>query len=292
VFLVWPIWIGPLMVAVAFTVLLQPRLSAPARIAALLIAASPVALVAALHLSQHAAWLRIAGTSGAVPAITIGSTGALLLALAAAGLAAAWTRQAGRVTVWFTAGVLLQGVALYALARTRGAATPYMAMKMIYLGVYPLAVLAALALARGTQMLGTVLAGRAAWVAALVIGAAAVRTGAVLVIPPPIVTLDLAAAGQWVRDAHDPSCVGYIVRDSEQAYWLHLAVLGQPRSSARTASLDHYTANRAIGDWIEGTAPAYAIALRDLLPGEVLGNAEVARSFGTAVVIRRPGARC
>ena len=78
-----------------------------------------------------------------------------------------------------------------------------------------------------------------------------------------------------------------MVRDAEQAYWLHLAVMGQPRSSARTADLDGYTANRAVGRWIEGTALPYAIAVRELLPGEVLGTAEVIRTFGTAVIIKR-----
>ena len=79
---------------------------------------------------------------------------------------------------------------------------------------------------------------------------------------------------------------------TEQAYWLHLAVMGQPRSSPRTADLDSYTANRAVGRWIEGTALPYAIAPRELLPGEVLRTAEVIHTFGTAVIIKRLGAGC
>ena len=103
---------------------------------------------------------------------------------------------------------------------------------------------------------------------------------------------DLDAAGRWARANLSAACVDYVVRDAEQAYWLHLAVMGQPRSSPRTADLDSYTANRAVGRWIEGTALPYAIARRELLPGEVLRTAEVIRTFGTAVIIKRLDAGC
>jgi hypothetical protein len=86
--------------------------------------------------------------------------------------------------------------------------------------------------------------------------------------------------------------VGYIVDDAEQAYWLHLAVMGQPRSSPRTADLDGYTSNRAVGRWLEGAALPYAIARRELLPGEVVRDAEVVHAAGAAVVIKRPGVAC
>ena len=56
----------------------------------------------------------------------------------------------------------------------------------------------------------------------------------------------------------------------------------EPRSSARTADIDGYTPNRANGRWIEGSALPYAVARRELLPGEVLRDAEILRGFGTA----------
>ena len=63
--------------------------------------------------------------------------------------------------------------------------------------------------------------------------------------------------------------------------------MGQPRASARTADIDRYTANRAVGLWIEGAALPYAIARRGLLPGEVLGDADIVYDAGSAVVLRR-----
>jgi hypothetical protein len=291
VFLVWPIWIGPLMVALGLAVLVQPGLTPGARARALLTAALPLAVVATVHLSQHAPWLRMAGTSGAVPALVMGPASVVLIALALAGLAAAWPLRAAHVTLWFALGVLLQAAALYMVARLRGAETPYMAIKMIYLAAYPAAVLAALGLA-------TVLARvpghsvAVAWVTTMVVLGVGWRAATASPVPPSMVSIDLDAAGRWARANLQPACVDYVVRDAEQAYWLHLAVMGQPRSSARTADIDGYTANRAVGRWIEGTALPYAIAVRDLLPGEVLGTAEAVRGFGTAVIIKRLDKGC
>ena len=291
VFLVWPIWAGPLIATVAIATLMKPGMTRTARATSLLIATLPLVIVAALHLSRHAAWLRLAGTSGAVPAFVAGPTVVVLIALAMLGLAASRKREAARVTLWFLMGVVLQAGALYLLARWRGAETPYMAMKMIYLAVYPVAILAAAgAGAAFAWVPGRSAAG--AWLAMFVVLGVGLRGAMAFPVPPPIVSVDLEAAGRWARANLQPACVDYVVRDAEQAYWLHLAVMGQPRSSARTADLDGYTANRAVGRWIEGTALPYAIAVRDLLPGEVLGTAQVIRTFGTAVIIKRLDAGC
>jgi hypothetical protein len=291
VFLVWPIWIGPLMLAVVAALWFLPDTTWAARARAGALAFTPVAVVAALHLSQHAAWLRMAGTSGAVPAFVPGALGWALTALALLGAVVASTRPSARMTLLFAGGIALQAVALWLLARARGAETPYMAMKMIYLAVFPAAVLAALGLGALLSR-GPTRAAAPAWAAAVLIVAAGLRTAAAQPVPRPLVDTDLDAAGRWARVNLPVACVDYIVDDAEQAYWLHLAVMGQPRSSRRTADLDEYTANRAVGRWLEGAALPYAIARRALLPGEVLRDAEEVAAFGTAVVIKRPGVAC
>ena len=291
VFLVWPIWIGPLMLALAAAVLFAPGVAWAARARAGVLGIVPCAVVAALHLSQHAAWLRIAGTSGAVPAFLPGVTGWLLIGLAIAGAAMAFGRPSARVTLWFAGAIVLQALALWLLARARGAATPYMAMKMIYLAVYPAAVLGAIGLDALVQRV-PVRATVVAWAMTGAICAGGLRAATVAPVPPPLVDLDLDAAGRWARANLPPTCVDYIVDNAEQAYWLHLAGMGQPRSTPRTTDIDLYTANRAVGRWLEGTALPYAIARRDLLPGEVVRDAEVVRSAGAAVVIKRPGVAC
>jgi hypothetical protein len=291
VFVVWPIWIGPLMVAAALTLVSARDLTWTARTRLLAFAVAPPTAVAALHLSQHAAWLRIAGTSGAVPALVPGALGWILLVLAALGVAHARRQSHARVALWFALGILLQAASLWALAIARGAETPYMAMKMIYLAVYPAAVLAAAGL--GAVVSRLPLPPRpAAWAAATLAIAAGLRAAAAAPPPPPVVSIDLDTAARWARAHLQPACVDYIVDNAEQAYWLHLAVMGQPRSTARTADLDGYTSNRAIGRWLEGGALPYAVATTALLPGELLGDADTVATFGSAVVIQRRGVAC
>jgi hypothetical protein len=209
--------------------------------------------------------------------------------LALAGAALAMTRPAARVALAFALGVGLQAVALLLLARLRGAATPYMAMKMTYLAVYPAAVLAALALARvvatAPRSMGGAVAGTLC-AASVLFGARHVASAPV---SPSITTRDLQEAGRWARTRLDPVCVDYVVRDAERAYWLHLAVMGGVRASARTAELDRYTANAAVGRWIEGRSRRYGLAETDLLPADVWAVTTVLHRVGSAVVIERAG---
>jgi hypothetical protein len=291
VFVVWPIWMGPLLVGVVLTVAGADEISWRARTRLLALATVPSVVVAVLHLARHAAWLRIAGTSGAVPAFVPGVLGWILLGLAAIGSARALRRSQARVALCFALGILLQALALWGLAVARGAETPYMAMKMIYLAIYPAAVLASLGIAAVVSGL-PVAARPAAWATAALVMVTGLRAAAAAAPPPPLVTVDLDAAGRWARAHLPPACVDYIVDNAEQAYWLHLAVMGQPRSTARTADIDGYTSNRAIGRWLEGIALPYAVASAPLLPGEVIRDAETLVRFGDAVVIQRRGVAC
>jgi hypothetical protein len=215
----------------------------------------------------------------------------VLAALALIGVASAVPRSHAHVTLWFTLGLGLQAAALWLLAAARGAETPYMAMKMIYLAVYPAAALATVGIATALQTINLSVR-PAAWIAAVLVMATGLHAAVVSQAPPPLVSIDLDAAGRWARAHLQPACVDYIVDNAEQAYWLHLAVMGQPRSSPRTADIDGYTANRAVGRWLTGESSPYTIARVALLPGEVLREADVVASFGDAVVIQRRGVAC
>lgn len=289
-FLVWPIWIGPLLLATAIVVATRAGLSVGERARALLYAVAPVVLVAVLHLSRHAAYLRMAGTSGAVPAFVPDGAWWVLVVLATAGFVS-WAREPrARVTVAFAGALALQAAALVALARSRGAETPYMAVKMTYLAAYPLAVLAAAGFGRTAATLSARVASMAGWARAGIVGLVAVRLAAGFALPPAIVSPDLAAAGEWARAHVQPDCVDYVVPNGDTAYWLHLAVMGNPRDAARISELDHYALNAAVGRWIDGSSRPYAIAGRALLPAEVRGETEAVFSAGDAVVIARRGA--
>ena len=63
----------------------------------------------------------------------------------------------------------------------------------------------------------------------------------------PVVDLDLYEAGKWTRANVGQTCVDYLVADAETAYWLHLAVLGNPRASERMIEIDRYDPRAAAG---------------------------------------------
>ena len=288
-FLVWPIWIGPLLIATTAVVLSRADVALAPRVSALAAAVAPTAVVAALHLSQHAAWLRMAGTSGAVPAFNADAAWWTLVALALSGVRTSWRASSARVTVWFAAALALQAAVLVVVARARGAETPYMAVKMTYLAAYPLAILAATGLARVIAWLPAAAGTTAAWGSSAAAWVVAARLASAFVSPAPLVSPDLFAAGAWARTNLPPACVDYVVADGDTAYWLYLAVMGQSRNSARAAALDHYSLNAAVGRWIDGSSLPYAVADRTRLPAEVRDATQALYSAGRAVVIARPG---
>lgn len=95
------------------------------------------------------------------------------------------------------------------------------------------------------------------------------------------------AAGKWTRANIGQTCVDYLVVDAETAYWLHLAVLGNPRATERMIEIDRYEPRAAIGPWITSEGRSYAIADLRLLPDEVRSRVEIVRTFGHAAVIKR-----
>jgi hypothetical protein len=102
-----------------------------------------------------------------------------------------------------------------------------------------------------------------------------------------VVSADLAAAGIWAR-AHLPvNCVDYLVGNGYTAYWLHLAVLGNRRISARTADDDTFDTQPSMARWLVPGSPRYAIANLRILPDEIRNDVIVLQQFGDVAVVER-----
>src|SRR6185295_7646138 len=71
---------------------------------------------------------------------------------ACVGIVAAATILPSRPTVWLIAAIALQAAALFVVAARSGADRPYLALKMVYLSVYPLAVACAVTLDVATRL--------------------------------------------------------------------------------------------------------------------------------------------
>lgn len=275
-FLAWPIWLGPPLLIVIARAFHRPRQIA--------IVVAPLLAIFLYHSVGRWGWMVIVRTSGAVLNPSLDSLGWLLPLLAAAGIALSVTDRRSRVTIALALVIALQTITLYAIATWQGAHTPYMAFKMFYFAIYPMAVFGAVALGRAlrqTDALG--------WIAASVLMIVIARPALAAPRSIPVVDDDLYTAGKWLR-ANAGSCADYLVGDAETAYWLHLAVLGNSRSGPRMAEVDRYEPRAAVAPWITSEGRTYAIADLRLLPDEVRAHVDVIAQFGHAGVIKSRGA--
>ncbi|HWI18575.1 MAG TPA: hypothetical protein VNT81_12560 [Vicinamibacterales bacterium] len=286
IFLSWPVYLGPALVVFA-AMLMSIDLPLPAKQRQLGIVIVPVLALFLLHSWDRWGWMLIVRVSGAVMHPSGETIGWALPVLATIGAVAAFSDTRARLTVILLFVIALQALTLFVLAEAQGADTPYMALKMVYLAVYPMAVLGGLALFR---LVGrSRLADNLGWVvAALLI--LAVRPAFTAPRPVPVVDLDLYEAGKSLRAQGITTCVDYLVNDAETAYWLHLAVLGNPRASERMREIDRYDPNAAMAPWITAEGRTFAIADLRLLPDEIRSRVTLTAQFGHAGVITGRGA--
>jgi hypothetical protein len=314
-FLTWPIVVGPPLLVLGCLVLLPSAQSFRSRMAQALAAVALVGSVAALFIAGRTRLMVIAGAGGAAVWPGVRLYGWWFLVASTAGIVWAGTRlwsrasvtvagtasrgTCARATFLFVLAILLQTAALYAFA-TVNHNVPYMASKMFYLLLYPQAVgvaHAAGAFVQALQCTGPRVSTRtAAALCMCLLGAAAV---AVARMPEnrtftafggrPATSRPLEQAGLWAR-AHLPrSCVEYLVTDAETAYWLHLAVLGNPRAGARTADNATYELTPTLVRWLTPGGLPYAVADLPGLPAGVRADLDIMQSFGTAAVVGRRG---
>jgi hypothetical protein len=170
-----------------------------------------------------------------------------------------------------------------------------MARKMFYMLLYPQAV--GVGLTVGTiwrRLAGGYEVRKLAWALALIAAILVARplVGApksLIVAKHPATSVELEQAGKWVREHGDPHCVEYLVGDDDTAYWLHLAVLRNPRRGARTGDNATYELNPALVRWLTPGGLPYAIADLKVLPTDIKNGSDIVAQFGPAAVIKRKG---
>ena len=294
-FLTWPVWIGPPVIVLSICVVFRRDLSMLDRAKHFGLAVAPICAAAVLHSAGRTRSFGIAAVAGFVLRPAPAVFGWAFLLVCGAGVCVGLFSRRTRTIPLFLGAIALQAEALYVFAHARGSATPYLGLKMTYLAIYPLAVAGAV----GIAALWPLVAGstiRLAWRNSLVWGlvglfaAAAVRSATAVPKPAATISEPLIRAGRWTRAHLDPGCVDYLVADGYSAYWLHLAVLGNARSIARSTKNETYEPRQALIRWIEPRGLPYAIA-DDLaaLPKDIRENVDVIAQFGPAAVLRRRG---
>jgi hypothetical protein len=104
-----------------------------------------------------------------------------------------------------------------------------------------------------------------------------------------VVSRDLDVAGRWARANMEAACFEYLVSNADTAYWLHLAVLGNPRLTSRTGNNDTFDPSRNVLRWLQPGGLPYAIVHVPTASKDVFEDADRLADFGTAAVLRRSG---
>ena len=289
-FLAWPVWIGPLVLVLAAIALTHVELPWTIRLQHVAIGIIPIAAVAAMHASRHVHGFGMAGTGGFTIRPSVDVIGWWFITLSAAGVLVAATARRSRIVTLFVGAIVAQAAALFWVARSSGAAAPYLALKMCYLAIYPLAVGGALAIAALWIRTAGARAERLAWVGVALLGLAVARPLATAQRPKPVVSQPAYLAGRWARDHLPVDCVDYLVADGYTAYWLHLAVMGNPRAAGRTMDDDTFEPKKALARWILPGGLPFAIT-DDFsgLPKDIRTSVDTIARFGPAAVVKRRG---
>jgi hypothetical protein len=301
-FLTWPIWIGPLALALAIVVLLRREAPLRARVVTLALTLLPLAVVAGVYVIGRLRWAGIVKTSGAVLTPSLSGFGVSLVLLGLAGIVLAWRERRVRTMAILLVAMALQAAALFVVAKSDGAHTPYMAYKMFYLAVAPLAVGASLAIERLAAILARDarivplgdgrFAALALTLAALVVAVAVVRAQAAAPPPRPAVTMPMYQAAEWLGERHRADCVDYVTDDWVSAYWLHVVALGHPRATWRTQDItDRFDRRAVIGRWVDPRGEYRTAIVQDLelVPRDARIDMDVLARFGPAAVVSRRG---
>ena len=242
----------------------------------------------------------IAGAPGSTITPSLGTYGWPLLLGSALGLCLSAMRRRTWPVTMMAAAVLIEAGGLYAFA-TAHHNVPYMAQKMAFLFLFVQGTAVALALDRlwtiGLSAIGALDrpapgGGSLPWAGAA--GIAVLAIWPLLVAPrtprlrsDPAITAPLEHAGLWAA-AHLPhECVDYLVPNYASAYWLHLAVLGNPRAGERTGDSRTYDLEPSLVRWLTPGGVPYAIVDRRSVPRGIAEELDVVASFDDVAIARR-----
>ena len=259
----------------------------------LAIGLAPLLVVASIHVAGRWGWLAIVRTSGAVLEPSLASLGWALPLLAIAGMVAGLRDRRARVTIVLLVLIVLQAFTLFVIAKSREPTrltwpSRWCISPSIRWRCWPPLRWPALSAgSRRWRERRRVEGAPLGWIVAAILVVIAVRPALTAPRVIPVVNLDLYEAGKWTRANVGQTCVDYLVADAETAYWLHLAVLGNPRASERMTEIDRYDPRAAMAPWITAEGRSYAVADLRLLPDEVRSRVDLVAQYGSAAVIRR-----
>ncbi len=297
--LTWTVWLPIPLLTMFIIVAAKRKVSLRMKLRWWMIASVPVLAGVALYVGRYLGTeLGIFVHEGAATLPSIEAYSPWLLVLALIGLVVSWRNWRARPVGLLLLVALLQATALFITALTRFTAF-YWVLKVLYVSIYPLALYATLALdaiwtwpARWRPSTFSIGWSRAAWLVPLTVIGLAVVTVMPPAPPPSAVSAEAYQAGRWAKANLPGDCIDYLSDHWVVAYWLHVAVLGNPRLSPHTEQLvaDWNYAQTSRERWEQTTALPYAI-ITDWpdAPASVKALSAVIYQAGPAAVVRRVG---
>lgn len=239
----WPVWL-PVTLA-AFVGWLMTGTASPVRerVRAFLWGIAPISSMGILYALVYAASDHgVITHEGAVMTPSIEFYGRPLLGLVVLGMVISWRAMRARPLVWFAGAAVMQTALLWIGALNHWNAY-YLVYKMFYLLLYPMVLFAALAMGWVWYLPERWLppAVRKRWgtlalaLPLVVLGMAQQRN--LPSQPFSAITEPVYQVSLWAKTQLPSYCVDYLVNQWVTAYWLRVAVFGNPRAEVRTQAL-------------------------------------------------------
>jgi hypothetical protein len=272
---VYTTWLPVALLAITLSLLIRraPWLQRFRQVAVLVV---PVALLAlAYSWSRTSTGNSVLLHEGSTIRDPLGAMGVILPIVAALGLVTAWYAPRRRSVLWLILAAVVQIAGLWLLWQ-RGQIAGYIYYKGSYLLSLLLGVPIGWLLADGVGLLlGRWLPLRRHWTMAQPLALAAVVAGA-LMLPVLPSTAQAAAhplspalleTARWIRDHGAANDIRYALRKPGlPAYWLHVGVLGQPRTAAAHSLLTEPPLN--VLEWYFHPAASRMLLLEQPAPPE------------------------
>jgi hypothetical protein len=297
IWLSWPLWLPISLTSPIGLILIQRHQSWRSKLKSIGLMISLIGLIVIVSSINRINSANILNGGGVVIRPSLELFGRPLLILTTLGFILNIRKRRVWPVLFLIGATLFQSAALLVFEASQSVTDYYYAFKMFHLVIYPMAILAALALDWFWQQVESRLRklpqrGWPKFSVALPLIVLVIATRRDLPWNPvTAVSEPVYQVGLWAKQNLPSSCVDYLVDHWATAYWLHINVLGNPRRTERSHAIVAGAGQQAWPPvWSDADHLPYVIANDwNELSSEDRTNLIVLYQNGSAVAARRAG---